>query len=31
MDTFHVTEQQEMEGLKIPLTDRGKYSAMLKS
>ena len=31
MDTFHVTEQQAMEGLKIPLADRSKYSAMLKS
>ena len=31
MDIFHVTEQQAMEGLKIPLADRSKYSAMLKT
>ena len=31
MDTFHVTEQQAMEGLKIPQAERGKYSSLLKS
>ena len=31
MDTFHVTEQQAMDGLKIPQAERGKYSSLLKS